>query len=302
MFNLTRLRLLSELARRGTMTAVANACGLTSSAVSQQLATLEHEAGVPLFEKFGRRVRLTPAGVRLAIHAETVFHAVEAAALDLRKEGETPMGVLQVACFSSFAKQRLLPAAARLGRRFPEMTLVLHELEPVDSLEAVRDGRCDLAITFAYNLAPRQDGHGLVSKQLMEEPVLLALPPKWREAPDPLELSALAGEDWIVGARQSDDRRLAEHACAVAGFVPRMTHNISDYDLLLKMVAAGFGVGFVPLLGFEDHKAEHLIRRTPAGPPVTRRICAMMRPALATSLRIRTLLADLAENLELLPS
>jgi DNA-binding transcriptional LysR family regulator len=294
MFDLTRLRLLRELAHRGTMTAVAEALGLTSSAVSQQLAVLEREARTQLLERVGRRVRLTSEGERLAVHAETILQAVEAAALDLRTARDAPAGVLEVAAFATFAKARLLPAVIRALARHPGLDIVLHELEPRESIEAVRDGRCDLAISFAYNLAPRPQVGGLSSRFLMEEPVLLALPPRWADAPDPLDLGRLADAEWIVGSRQGDDRRLAEHACAMAGFAPRMTHGVGDYDLQLEMIAAGLGVGFIPTLGLQFPSAERVVVRTAAGPPITRRIEAVTRGAMAASPRVDALLAELA--------
>src|ERR1700730_3240907 len=221
MFDLARLRLLRELAHRGTMTAVAAALGLTSSAVSQQLATMEREARVALLERVGRRVRLTAEGARLVSHAETILQAVEAAELDLRAAGETPKGELEIACFSTFAKVHLIPAVMRTRDRFPEMHVVVHELESEDAIEAVRDGRCHVAVSFAYNLVPRPEAVGLAAQQLMEEPVLLALPERWRTERNPIGLERLAQEDWIVGSRQTDDRLLAERACAVAGlFTP----------------------------------------------------------------------------------
>src|SRR5687767_1271701 len=120
MFDLDRLRLLRELKDRGTMTAAAEVFGMTSSAVSQQLATLEREARAKLFERIGRCVRLTAEGARLAAHAETIIQAVETAALDLRK----PSGTLEIACFPSFAKAHLLPAVIRVRKRFPELRVV----------------------------------------------------------------------------------------------------------------------------------------------------------------------------------
>ena len=294
MFDLARLRLLRELAHRGTMTAVADACGLSSSAVSQQLATLEREARTPLLERMGRRVRLTADGERLAQHAETILQAVEAAALDLRGARDTPRGVLRVASFATFAKARLLPAILRAGTRYPDLQIILDELEPRESIEAVRDARCDVAISFAYNLAPRAEVAGLTSHFLMEEPVLLALPPQWADQPDPIDLRRLEGEDWIVGSRQADDRRLAEQACVAQGFAPRMTHSVGDYDLQLEMVAAGLGVGFVPALGLQFPSAERVVVRTPSGPPIRRRITALTRQALAASPAVEALLAELA--------
>jgi DNA-binding transcriptional LysR family regulator len=278
------------------MTAVAAAFGLTSSAVSQQLAVLEREARVALLERVGRRVRLTAEGARLAAHAETILGAVEAAALDLRATSKTPRGVLEIASFPSFAKARLLPAVIRARDRFPELHVVIHELEPADAVEAVRDGRCHLAVSFAYNFAPRPDIAGLLAQPLMEEPMLLALPPSWRGERDPISLKRLAKEDWIVGSREPEDRRLAEHACAVAGFAPRITHTIDDYDLLLRMVAAELGVGFVPELGLRFPSAKAVVVRTPRGAPLRRRIDLLTRRALTGSPSVQALLSELSRT------
>jgi DNA-binding transcriptional LysR family regulator len=293
MFDLARLRLLRELAHRGTMTAVGAGFGLTSSAVSQQLAVLEREARVALLERVGRRVRFTAEGERLAAHAEAILRAVEAAELDLKAADEKPKGVLEIASFSTFAKARFLPAVIRARARFPELQVLIHELESADAIEAVRDGRCHLAVSFTYNLVPRPDVAGLVAHQLMDEPVLLALPERWRGVREPISLKRLAGDDWIVGSRQSDDRQLAERACALAGFAPRITHTVDDYDLVLRMVSAGLGVGFVPELALSFTGAKSMVIRTPAGPPLRRRVHAMTRRALATSPMVRALLSEL---------
>ncbi|GAB2179057.1 LysR substrate-binding domain-containing protein [Dongia sp. agr-C8] len=293
MFDLDRLRLLRELSHRGTMTAVAAAFRLTSSAVSQQLATLEREARAKLFERAGRRVRLTAEGTRLAAHAEEILRAVEAAELDLRASREKPRGTLQIACFPSFAKAHLLPAVIRARKRYRELGVVLHDLEPADSIEAVRSGRCHLAVSFVYSLVPRPDVPGLVATPLMEERVLLALPPTRRGARDPVPLKSLADADWIVGSRGQDDRELVERACAVAGFAPRITHTVDDYDLVLQMVAAGLGIGFVPELGLKFPSAKAVTLRCAAGAPLRRRITALTRSAMAASPMVQAVIAEL---------
>jgi DNA-binding transcriptional LysR family regulator len=172
--------------------------------------------------------------------------------------------------------------------------VIIHELESPDAIDAVRDGRCQLAVSFAYNLVPRPVVTGLVSQVLLEEPVLLALPPSWQSERDPIDLRRLAKEDWIVGSRHSDDRQLAERACAVAGFAPRITHTIDDYDLLLRMVAAGFGVGFIPELALQFPSAGTVVVRTPSGSPLRRKVCALTRHALVKSPLVRCVLSELA--------
>jgi len=297
MFDLDRLHLLRELKHRGTMTAVAAAFRLTSSAVSQQLATLEREARAKLFERVGRRVRLTAEGVRLAGHAEEILRAVEAAELDLKASREKPRGALEIACFPSFAKAHLLPAVIRARKRYPELTVLLHDLEPADSIEAVRSGRCHLAISFAYSLVPRPNVPGLVATPLMEERVLMALPPSWRQVRDPIPLKRLADADWIVGARGRDDLELAERACANAGFAPRITHTVDDYDLVLQMVAAGFGIGFIPELGLKFPSAKSVTLRSIAGQKLHRRITALTRSAMAASPLVQAVLGELPRRL-----
>ena len=103
----------------------------------------------------------------------------------------------------------------------------------------------------------------------------------------------LADADWIVGSRQKDDVQLAERACAVAGFAPRMTHTVDDYDLLLRMVAAGCGVGFVPALGLQFPSAKGVILRTPRGVGLERQIQALTRRTLAQAPLVNALLAEL---------
>lgn len=298
MFDLIRLRLLRELAHRGTMTAVAESLGMTSSAVSQQLATLEYEARAVLLERIGRRVQLTAAGERLVAHADIILQAVDAAELDLRAAGEQPKGVIRIGSFPTFAKARLLPAIKQARARFPDLDVILYEIESAEAPAAVRDGRCDLAVVFSYNLAPQPDPAGVISHYLLEEPVLLALGPKWRRDSGPVDLRRLEKEKWIVGSRQLDDHEIALRACALAGFVPEITHRIDDYDLVLRLVAAGIGVGFVPEMALSTSAIKGIVARPPAGPAIMRRLSAVTRPTLANAPTIRAILSALREPAE----
>lgn len=295
MFDLTRLRLLRELTYRGTMTAVADAFGMTSSAVSQQLATLEREAGTVLLDRIGRRVQLTDAGKRLALHAETILQAVEAAEHDLQLAHGKPHGKCVIACFSSFAKAHLIPMVIRLKARLPDLQIYIHELETPDAIEALREGRCDIAVQFTYDLVPRPAPSGMTSHKLLDEPVVLALPRRWKMNPGPLDLKSLAQKDWIVGSRQTDDHLLAERACAAAGFAPRMTHTVDDYDLLLRMVAAGIGVGFVPTLGLRFTNTKAVTVHTVRGMPLRRHVHALLRSAVAHSPVLQIVMSELVK-------
>jgi DNA-binding MarR family transcriptional regulator len=95
-----RLALLLALSRLGSMQKVAEAFSLTTSTVSQQIAALAREAGEQLIEPDGWRVRLTPAGRRLADHAVAILAAVDAARLDLDPHAE-PAGTVRVGGFAT---------------------------------------------------------------------------------------------------------------------------------------------------------------------------------------------------------
>jgi DNA-binding transcriptional LysR family regulator len=297
MFDLGRLRLLRELSQRGTMTAVAAASRLTPSAVSQQLATLESEAQVKLFEPVGRRVKLTAAGLRLAAHAETILNAVDAARIDMGIAATRPGGQLGIGCFGTFLKARVVAAVTRVQDKHPDLAVVVHELEPEDAIHAVRIGRCDAGIIYSHSLVPRTLERGFVSRTLTEEPVLLALPQRYRALPATVDLTELADCDWIGGARESEGYNLTSRACAPAGFAPRMTHSIDDYDLLLRMVAAGLGISFVPRVALDLYPDAGVIVRTPAGPPLRRTISILARPAVASSPALGAFLAELSSDL-----
>ena len=113
-----RLRMLLELSRLGSMHEVAAELGTTTSSVSQAIAALAREAGTALVEPDGRRVRLTPAGHRLAEHAVTILAAVDAARLDLDPAAE-PVGVVRVAGFATAIRLSLLPVVADLAPSIP---------------------------------------------------------------------------------------------------------------------------------------------------------------------------------------
>jgi len=283
MFDLGRLKLLYELSQRETMTAVAIASRLTPSAVSQQLATLENEAQVKLFEPLGRRVRLTAAGLRLVSHARRILDAVEAARLDMGLASTHPSGRLELACFGTFAKSHALPAIVRAREKHGELHIVLRELEPVDALAAIRNGACDAAIIYTHSLVPHDVDDALVTHSLFEEEMVLALPQNLAHLPDPLELNELAEFEWIGGARESEGFTLTGRACAAAGFAPRITHSVDDYDLLLRMVGAGLGVSFVPRLALDLHPTPAIVVRTPAGVPLRRSFSLVARPIFSAT-------------------
>jgi DNA-binding transcriptional LysR family regulator len=250
MIDVRRLRLLLELTRRGTVTAVAEALAYTPSAVSQQLAVLEREAGMPLLERTGRRVALTPAGSVLAGYAESVLAILEEATAALAATRTSLTGPLRIGAFPTAARTILPPALVTLGRDHPALELMVTELDPVAVPDALRTGAIDVALTFVYDYVPAQPDPAVDSEPLLEETVYLATadPARiaigdWRDAP------------WIAGSPDTLCHTMVVRACQACGFTPRIRHHADDFATVLALVAAGQGVSLIPQLGARDAPA-----------------------------------------------
>src|SRR6476620_4367572 len=160
-----RLHLLLELSRLGSMREVADTHGLTTSTVSQQIAALAREAGTALVEPEGRRVRLTPAGRRLADHAVSILAAIDAARVDLDPESE-PAGTVRVGGFATAIRASLLPAVDALALTHPRVEVQVSEFEPLEAFALLSDDDLDLALTYDYSLSPATMPPTLVARRL----------------------------------------------------------------------------------------------------------------------------------------
>ncbi len=246
-----RLELLLELSRLGSMHAVADAMHVTTSTVSQQIAALAREAGTPLTEPQGRRVRLTPAGRRLADHAVTILAALEAARADL-DPAAAPAGTLRVAAFATAVRRVLLPVAGLLAARHPAVRLRIHEHEPPEALALLAADEVDLALSYDYNLAVAGLDAALAARPLGTTRWDLGVPARPRRGAAGPKVSAaqvFAGfrdSDWIVNSRNTADEDAVRAVAALAGFQPRIAHRADSLELVQDMIVAGLGVGLLP--------------------------------------------------------
>ncbi len=242
-----RLELLVALARLGSMRAVAEEMGITTSTVSQQIAALAEETGSALVEPVGRNVRLTPAGRRLADHGITILAAVDAARRDLAPDAE-PTGTVRIAGFASAIRRALLPLLPALCRSNPLLRIVIAEHEPNEALALIEADLVDLAVVYDYDLAPRTFADRVETTPLWTVPWGLGVP----AADPPADGGAVAtvgryrDHPWIVNSRNSADEQVVATLAALAGFTPRLTHRADSLDLLADIVAAGMGVGLLP--------------------------------------------------------
>ena len=275
-----RLELLLELSRLGSMREVGEVMHVTTSTVSQQIAALAREAGVPLIEPDGRRVRLTPAGRRLAGHAVTVLAAIQAARRDL-DPAAAPAGTVRVAAFASAVRDLLLPVARILAAQHPEVRLQLLEHEPDEALGLLAGDAVDLALTYDYNLAPVRFGGRLAGQPLGRTRWSLGTPSgPGRERGTALEVfGRYRDHDWIVNSRNTADDEVIRVVAAMAGFEPRITHRADSLDLVEDMILAGLGVGLLPA---PRPAARGVTLRRLRQPEVTLRAYALTRSGYAT--------------------
>lgn len=262
-----RLELLLALSRLGSMRKVAEALGVTTSSVSQQIAVLAAETGVALLEPDGRRVRLTPAGRRLAEHAETILAAVEAARVDLDPEAE-PVGTVRVAGFATGVRRSLLPVIADLAVTHPRVRVLVAEHEPAEAAALLRSDDVDLALTYDYDLAPAATDRSVRTTPLWTTGWALGAP---ADPSRPAPADALAtvrlfrDTDWVVNSRNTADEQVLRTLASLADVALRIAHRADSLELVEDLIVAGLGVGLLP--------ADH-----PAGPGVA--LLPLDRPAV----------------------
>lgn len=254
MLDVRRLRLLRELSLRGTIAAVADALAYTPSAVSQQLTALEREAGVPLLERTGRRVRLTPAAHQLVQHAEAVLERLEQAGGDLAAARHRVAGRLRIGVFPTAARA-IVPAMLRsLVAHHPDLEPMVSEIDPAGVAHALRAGDLELALVHGYDFVPRPVEPGLTTEPLCGETMYLATtaPAAASVTDGPAVLRRWQDAPWITATPGTLCHVMTVRACEAAGFIPHIRHRVDEFATVLALVAAGQGVAMIPQLAVID--------------------------------------------------
>ncbi len=285
MLDLRRLRLLRELNERGTIAAVADALQFTPSAVSQQLAMLEREAGVPLLERAGRGVRLTDPALVLVSHAEALLERAALAEADLAAAAGTVAGRGRIAGFQSVTLRLALPAVEALARDAPRLRCEVIEAEPEVALPALALGDVDLVLSDEWQHQPLRLPEGVQRHDLLRDEVHVILPadhPAARRHDDAVPLAELAGATWATGHAGMAWEEMTQRTCrGLGGFDPDIRHRANDATISLALVARGLAVTLLPDLPLPDDHPGIAVRAIAEG-PVSRAIFAATRTADAT--------------------
>jgi DNA-binding transcriptional LysR family regulator len=274
MLSVARLKVLKEVAYRGSFSAAAEELSYTQSAISQQIAALEAEAGMALLERHARGVSLTAAGQMLMGHAEGILARLEAAEASLAEIAGLRGGRLRMASFPTAGATLMPLAIATFRASYPDVELTLSEGEPEEIAPRLRAGELDLALLFEF-AGETELGEGTTRVELLEDPMYLALPREHRLAGKKrLRLEDLKGEAWVQTSSASPCARHVVRSCYAAGFEPNVSFESDDYQTVQGLVAAGVGVALIPELALSVVREEIAIRALSPGPPVRQVVAA----------------------------
>ncbi|HEV7942584.1 MAG TPA: LysR family transcriptional regulator [Solirubrobacteraceae bacterium] len=283
MLNVARLATFVEVARQGSISAAALELTYTQSAVSQQIAALEGEAGVALLERHARGVRLTAAGQALLAAAEGVLARLEAAEAELAAIGGLRGGLLRAASFPTAGATLMPLAIATFRARHPDVEITLAEGEPEQIAPRLAAGELDLALLFEFDDGA-QHGESLQRVELLHDPMYLALPGGHRLAHRRrLRLEDLSGEAWIQTSSDSACARYVVRSCMATGFTPNVSFESDDYQTIQGLVAAGVGVALIPELALSSVRQDIATRRLDPQPPGRQVVAASPKGAATPS-------------------
>ncbi|MFK0114826.1 LysR family transcriptional regulator [Streptomyces sp. NPDC090994] len=294
MIEARHLRVLRAVAATGSFSAAGRALGCTQPAVSQQMKALEASVGTPLLVRGQRDMRLTQAGEALVRHAAGILAGLTAAEEEVAAIAGLRAGRVRLVSFPSGSSTLVPTALAALRAAHPGTRVSLEEAEPPASVELLREGDCDVALTFRYEGAAggAEEWDDLVVRPLLTDRLVALVPDRHALArAGSVAIGELADEPWIAGCPRC--RGQLVEVCEAAGFSPRIDFATDDYPAVVGLVGAGLGVAVLPQLAVDSvrPRGARTVRLEPA---VRREIVALTLPDLAQVPAVAATLDQLA--------
>lgn len=242
---LRQLRYFVAVARELSFSRAARTLNISQPPLSYQIKQLEEELGVRLFDRTKRAIRLTPTGTLFLPEVEQILAAARKATDAARRARTGEVGSLTISCMSSADVLVVPRVVAEFQRHYPDVHLTLMNLNEIEQVEAIEEGRVQVAFA-TLPISMRGDG---VTEHLYSEPLVAALPAGHRLARSKeISLASLADEAWIVPDRRATPSAhfTVSSICAGAGFSPRVVHYCDHVQFMLSLIAAGLGVTVLP--------------------------------------------------------
>ena len=241
MYDLRRMQMLLEIHERGTVIAAANALNLTPSAISQQIANLEKEAGVQLLRRVGRRVQLTSAGLIVVEAARTILGEIDRMTTNVASLAEEAAGVVKLAIFQSAAFALLPGALTYLKEHAPQLTLKVLQIDPETGLSLTRSREYDMVLTESYPQHPSPQYTDLHTELLVEDPLHLIVP----EDSGITSIRQAHSIGWALEREQNTSAQWATNQCRLAGFEPDIRFHANDMITNSTLVRSGHAASIV---------------------------------------------------------
>lgn len=294
MLDVNRLRMLVELSRRGTLSAVADALSYSKATVSQQLSALEREVGAPLLRRVGRGVQFTPQGNVLVAEAIGILDQLEHAQVAVAESLTEVTGTVRIAVFQTAAHALLPPALLALQAQHPALRVDVTESDPESSLVGVASRDFDLMLAEQYPGHTRPINADLDRVVLTHDAIMLARQPGALIAADAAAtLWATRNEPWVLEPAGTASRAWAEQLCRTAGFEPDVHFEVADLTTHVRLIRAGLAVGLLPDLVWAGDTPTVELTPLPGAP--RRDIFSSARRVSAAAPSIRAVRHALAE-------
>jgi DNA-binding transcriptional LysR family regulator len=242
---LRHLRYFQAVAEFGSMTAAARRLHVSQSAVSEQMADLEHELGIALFDRTGRSIRLTPQGLVFLDEARKTLDSAQRA-IDLTRLSEKgEFGTLSIGFFLWGAGGFFPRIIREYRRRRPGTRIALIDMHASEQPIALEDGRIDVGLTRPLESPFTRT---LKSELLYRDPIVAVVRPDHRFADRRVHIKQLADESLVLCDRRANPPLFDAvlDLCAAEGFTPRIVNTSPTWSGVLTLVEAGEGVALVP--------------------------------------------------------
>lgn len=263
-----RLTVLAAVARTGGVQAAGTALHVTPSAVSQQIAKLEREAGVSLMLHGRRHLVLTAAGIALAQRGERIAAELAGVQHDLARLTQQVGGPVTLVAFPTAVAAIVGPTAARVRLELPAVELRVVETAEEPATERLRNGTVDLVVVERDSSRRRPVPKGLREVALLDDPFMVMLPTTW---PAPRGVRDLADLHWVAGPAGSATRSALDGLARAGGWRPRVVHEALEFPAVHALVGAELGAALVPRLALPD-----------PGAAVAERVVAVPLPGLGS--------------------
>lgn len=272
------LRVFLEVIETGTMADAAATLDCTAAAISQQIGRLERSFEVKLLNRHSLGITPTEAGLVLAEHSRRILGSIIEMERSVAEAKDPTLMSLRLSAFNSATACLLPPMISDFRKRFPQIHLYMVEQDWRTPFDVLTDGDADIVVTFECDFVPIEIPDHIKCDVIGDDPFRALLP---KTSPlvnhKRVSLKMLADEDFVFYSSRFLETMMLYRAASAEGFVPRISSEVNDYQVLPGMVSAGLGVSLASDLMMAGVKKPGVVIRSLAGATLKRRILMATR-------------------------